>query len=303
MIELLLCLALPAAPAGTGTLVLCGEAFELPEALARELAQGAPHLLLDFDGPGPDPLAQSGSAVVRPDLSGDWNLRREAALLPEFARTRAVVLQAATWLSCWQHLEPEQKDSRLAQELRAALRAGRPVVACGAAAGYCASWSLVSRTEIRRTQRNPRADDPNLVATGLDFAHGWMLDTSVQQPATGALRLLRATQHFGNARALFLAGPVAWIVRGERQEAEVAGSGTAAVLDLSHARRSRGDLREGRLLLLQGGDRLRFEKELEQRPSDAARPEPARAGLGLPFEPVRNAGAGFEYRFDWIVQR
>ena len=45
MIALLHCLQ-------AGTLVLCGEAFELPEALARELAQGAPHLVLDFDAQG-----------------------------------------------------------------------------------------------------------------------------------------------------------------------------------------------------------------------------------------------------------
>jgi len=45
--------------------------------------------------------------------------------------------------------------------------------------------------------------------------------------------LLRAAQAFGNERALYLSGPVAWIVRGGAQEAEVAGSGSAAVFDLA----------------------------------------------------------------------
>ncbi len=292
-----LCLAL--ALAQGGTLVLCGESFELSEALARELCGGAPHLVLDFGSPGPDPLARGGSPAVRPDLGGDWSVPREAALLPELERTRAVVVNAPTWLSCWQHFKPEQKDSRFEQELRAALRAGRPLIASGAAAAYCASWSLVTREEIGRVQRNPRRADPNLVANGLAFAEGWMVDTSAQESA-GALRLLGAAQHFGNARALYLSGPVAWIVRGGDQEAQVAGSGCAAVFDLAHARRSRADLKEGRLLLLQNGDRLRFEKELELRPGGEAAKDPPWKQLGLPFEPQRS---GFGYRFDWIVQR
>ena len=125
-----------------------------------------------------------------------------------------------------------------------------------------------------------------------------MVDTSTQQPQ-GAQRLLRAAQHSGNARALFLRGPVAWIVRGSG-EAEVAGSGSVAVFDLAHARRSRQDLREGRLLLLADGDRLRFEKEIELRPAHAAGEPPAWQPFGLPFEPVHT---GLEYRFDWIAQR
>jgi len=285
-----------------GTLVLCGERFELPESLARELAGGAPHLVLDFGGPGADPLAHSGSAAVRPDLSGDWNLQREAQLLPELARTGAVVVSAPNWLSCWQHFKPEQKDSRLEQELRAALRAGRTVVASGAAASYCASWSLVAREELHRAQRNPRAEDPNLLVTGLDFAPGWMLDTSEQQSAGGALRLVKAAQHFGNPRALYLAGPVAWIVRAGA-EVEVAGTGCAAVFDLAHARRSRSDIREGRLLLLQGGDRLRIGKELAALPGGASGKASPLKELALPFEPVRSGDGTLEYRFDWIVQR
>jgi len=285
-----------------GTLVLLGERFELPEALARELAGDAPHLVLEFGGPGADPLARSGSAAVRPDLSGDWSVQREAQLLPELARTRAIVVSSPSWLACWQHLTPEQKDARLEQELRAALRAGRTVVASGAAASYCATWSLVTREELQRTQRNPRAEDPNLLVTGLDFAQGWMLDTSEQQSAGGALRLLKAAQHFGNARALYLAGPVAWIMRGG-EEADIAGTGCAAVFDLAHARRSRADLREGRLLLLQGGDRLRIGKELAALPGGASGKAPPLKELGLPFEPVPSGSGTLEYRFDWIVQR
>jgi len=297
MIALLLALAPQA-----GTLVLCGERFELPEALARELAGGAPHLVLDLGDSGVDPLARSGSPAVRPDLAGDWNAQREAALLPELARTAAVVVNATDWLACWQHFKPEQKDSRLEQELRAALRSGRTLVATGAAAAYCSSWSLVTREEIHRAQRNPRHEDPTLVANGLGFAPAWMVESAVQKDAS-AMRLLRAAQHFGNARALYLSGPVAWIVRGANEQAEVAGSGTVAVFDLAHARRSRADLREGRLLLLRSGDRLRFEKELELLPAASAAAEPQLQPLGLPFEPLRSAGAGFEYRFDWIVQR
>jgi len=297
--SLLACLQ---ALAQTGTLVLCGEAFELPEALARELAGGAPHLLLDFGGAGVDPLARSGSPAVRPDFSGEWSVQREAALLPELGRAHAVVVSAPNWLACWQHFKPEQKDSRLEQELRAALRAGRPVIASGAAAAYCASWSIVTREEIQRAQRNPRREDGNLVANGLAFAEGWMIDTSAQAPADAA-RLLRASGQFGNARALYLSGPVAWIVRGGAREAEIAGSGSAALFDLAHARRSRGDLKEGRLLLLRTGDRLRFEKELEPLPANLPAREPPGKELGLPFELVPSGRAGFEYRFDWIVQR
>jgi hypothetical protein len=292
--------------AQSGTLVLCGESFELPEPLARELAAGAPHLVLEFGSAGVDPLARSGSPAVRPDLSGDWSAAREEALLAELGRTRAVVLGSPTWLDCWKHFKPEQKDSRLEQELRAALRAGRPLVATGAAAAYCASWSLVTREEIQRAQRNPRHEDPNLVANGLAFAEGWMLDTSGQEPG-GAARLLRAATNFGNARALFLSGPVAWIVRGDAHEAEIAGSGCAAVFDLAHARRSRGDLKEGRLLLLRNGDRLRFEKELEALPANPAANPPTRdppgKELSLPFETLPIGRGGFEYRFDWIVKR
>jgi len=286
----------------TGTLVLCGERFELPESLARELAGDAPHLVLEFGSPGTDPLARAGLAAVRPDLSGDWSLQRELQLLPELARTSAVVVSAPTWFACWQHFKPEQKDSRLEVELRAALRAGRTVVACGAAASYCASWSLVTREELRRTQRNPRAEDPNLLVTGLDFASGWMLDTSDQQGADGAQRLLKAAQHFGSPRALYLAGPVAWIVRGG-EEVEVRGTGCAAVFDLAHARRSRADLREGRLLLLQEGDRLRIGKELAALAGSAAGKDPPLKELRLPCEPVRSGTGTLEYRFDWIVQR
>jgi len=158
----------------------------------------------------------------------------------------------------------------------------------------------VLREEIHRAQRNPRREDPTLVANGLDFAPGWMVECAAQKDAS-ATRLLRAAQHFGSARALYLSGPVAWIVRGD--EAEVAGNGLAAVFDLAHARRSRADLREGRRLLLSSGDRLRFAKQLELQPAAPAAGEPALKPLGLPFEPVRVAGAGFEYRFDWIVQR
>jgi hypothetical protein len=296
-------LILALALAQTGTLVLCGERFEFSASLAREFAGGEPHLVLEFGSPGLDPLAHADTPAVRPDLSGDWNARREAELLPELARTGPIVICAPTWISCWKHFKPEQKDSRLEQELRAALRAGRTVVACGAAASYCASWSRVTREELRRTRRNPRAEDPNLLVTGLAFAPGWMLDTSDEQRAAGALRLLRAAQHFGNERALYLAGPVAWIVRGGAAEAEVAGSGSAIVFDLAHARRSRGDLREGRLLCLRNGDHLRFEKELTAHPDGTAGADPSWADLGLPFEPVRSGSAAREYHFDWIVQR
>jgi cyanophycinase-like exopeptidase len=213
-----------------------------------------------------------------------------------------VVVESPTWLACWQHFKPEQKDSRLEVELRAALRSGRPVVATGAAAAYCAAWSLVTREEIQRAQRNPRHEDPNLVANGLAFAEGWMIDTSGQEPG-GAARLLRATTNFGNARALYLSGPVAWIVRGDAHEAEIAGSGCAAVFDLAHARRSRGDLKEGRLLLLRNGDRLRFEKELEALPANLPAREPPGNELRLPFEALPAGLGGIEYRFDWIVQR
>jgi hypothetical protein len=297
MIALLLALATQA-----GTLVLCGESFELPQALARELAGSAPHLVLDFGTPGADPLARAGSPAVRPDLSGEWSAQREAALLSELARCGAIVVAAETWLSCWQHFKPEQKDSRLEQELRAALRAGRPLVATGAAASYCASWSLVTREEIRRVQRNPRREDPNLVATGLDLAQGWMVDCALQKQA-GLVRLLRASRDFGNARALFLSGPVAWVVRGAKDEAELAGSGFAVVLDLAHARRSRDDLREGRLLVLCAGDRVRFAKEIEVEPRAGARTQPGWKALGLPFEPAAEPRPGLEYRFDWFVQR
>ena len=296
--------------AQSGTLVLCGASFELPEPLARELASGAPHLVLEFGSAGVDPLARSGSPAVRPDLSGDWSVSREQALLEQLGRTRAVVVDSSTWLACWQHFKPEQKDSRLEQELRAALRAGRPLIASGAAAAYCASWSLVTREEIQRTQRNPRREDPNLVANGLAFAEGWMIDTSLQSPG-GAARLLRATTEFGNARALYLSGPVAWIVRDGAQEAEVAGSGCAAVFDLAHARRSRGDVKEGRLLVLRAGDRLRFEKELEALPASLPANPPANLSgreapgkeLGLPFDALPVGRSGIEYRFDWIVPR
>jgi hypothetical protein len=297
---LVLCVQAPAARAGT--LVLCGEGFELPEALARELAGPRPHLLLDLDGPAADPLARAGSPALRPDLSGDWSAAREAALLPELARSGAVVVTATTWLSCWQHFKPEFKDSRLEQELRASLRAGRTLVATGAAAAYCGSWSLVTREEIGRVQRNPRREDPNLVANGLAFAPGWMVESALQ-PHAGATRLLRASRDFGNARALFLSGPVAWIVRGTAQEAELAGSGFAAVFDLAHARRSRDDLREARLLLLGAGDRVRFAKELEVEPATGARGVPGWKALGLPCEPAHEVRPGLEYRFDWLVQR
>lgn len=303
MIALLLPLALGGEATRTGTLVLCGERFEFAEALARELAGDAPHLVLDLCAAGPDPLARSGSPAVRPDLSGDWSVQREAALLPELARTRAVVVSASDWLACWRHFKPEQKDSRLEQELRSAWRAGRTVIATGAAASYCASWSLVTRAELHKTQRNPRAEDPNLVASGLDFASGWMLDCAAQAGSEGALRLLRASQRFGNARALFLSGQAAWIVRGGAEEAELAGSGSALLFDLAHARRSRADLREGRLLVLHAGDRVRFEKEIEYRPGSAAAAPPDWKALGLPLAPAAVRAGAFEYRFDWIVQR
>ncbi|MBK7645529.1 MAG: hypothetical protein IPJ19_21265 [Planctomycetes bacterium] len=306
VLALLLALALqapPAVPARAGTLVLAGESFELEAPLARELAGSAAHLVLDLDGDAPDPLARSDSKGLRPDLSGDWGASREAELLPLLEQSGAIVLQARTWLSCWKHLKPEQKDSRLEQELRAALRAGRTLVATGAAASYCASWSLVSREEIHRAQRNPRSEDPNLVVTGLDFARGWMLDTSTES-ASGAARVVRAAQHFGSNRALFLQGPVAWIVREGAPQAQITGSGFAAVFDLSHARRSRGELREGRMLLLREGDQLRIGKRLELLPGQApSAAEPDWKRLALPFEPVRAAGSGREYRFDWLAQR
>jgi hypothetical protein len=299
LLALALALQAPVAPAAhQGTLVLCGERFELPEALAHELAGDAPHLVLELDETGLDPLARSASRALRPDLAGDWSAGREAALLPELERSQAVVVTARTWIACWRHFKPEQKDSRLEVELRAAWRAGRPVVATGAAAAYCAGWSLVAREELQRTQRNPRQEDPNLAVSGLDLAPGWMVDTSTQE-APGALRLLRASQRTGNARALYLRGPVAWIVRGAAQ-AEVAGSGSVAVFDLAHARRSRADLEDGRLLLLGDGDRLRLGKELELVPARPAGEPPAWKQFGLPFEPRR---AGSEYRFDWIAQR
>jgi hypothetical protein len=299
---LLLSLLAQAPPARSGTLVLCGEGFELDEALARELGGARPHLVLDLDGTCPDALARGGTQAVRPDLSGAWNAQRETALLPELARTGAIVVNATTWISCWQHFKPENKDSRLEQELRAALRAGRTLIATGAAAAYCGSWSLVRREEIARAQRNPRRDDPTLVANGLDFATGWMVESAAQKQA-GATRLLRASQQFGNARALFLSGQVAWIVRGGAEEAELAGSGFAVAFDLAHARRSREDLREARLLILGAGDRLRFSKEIEVEPAAGERRVPGWKTLGLPFEPAHESRPGLEYRFDWIAPR
>lgn len=298
MIALALCAAL--AGQQPGALVLCGESFELSEALARELAGSAPHLVLDLDAPAADPLARSASPAVRADLSGEWSSAREAALLPDLARTGALVVNASSWIACWRHFQFEQKDSRLEQELRSAWRAGRPLVATGAAAAYCAGWSIATREEIQRAARNPRRAEPELVVGGLGLAREWMVDTALQAPA-GAERLLRQMQRLGNQRALFLSGPVAWIVRGD--EAQVAGSGLAAVFDLSRARRVREELREGRLLILRSGDRLRFEKELELQPGSPPANEPAWKPLGLPFEPMRTPGAGLEYHFDWLVQR
>ena len=300
MIALALCAVL--ASAQSGTLVLCGESFELPEALARELAGSAPHLVLDLDGAAPDPLAHGNSQALRPDLAGDWSAAREAALLPDLARAGAVVVQARTWLSCWQHFQYEQKDSRLEQELRAALRAGHPLVATGAAAAYCAAWSIVTREEIHKTARNPRRAEPELVVTGLEFARAWMVDTSTQAPA-GAERLLRESQRFGNARALYLQGPVAWIVRAaDGPVAEVVGSGCACVFDLARARRSREELRDGRLLLLHAGDQVRLGKELEPL-SSAAPADAALEILHLSVRAQRLPGSTVAYSFDWLAAR
>ncbi len=291
-----------------GTLVLCGEAFELPAALSRELAGNAPHALLATKGDVLDPLCGGDSPARRADLAGDPGSAREARALAALEGTRTIVVEAATWLECWQLFKPEFKDSRLELELRHAWQNGCTVIACGAAASYLASWSIVPREEIHRAVRNPRHAEAQLIANGLGLFDGWAVDTAAQEPS-GAARLLGASRRFGNARALYLAGPVAWIVREDGRAVELAGSGLAAVFDLSHARRSREDLREGRLVLLGAGERLRIGRELELASADPRAPEDpawstgALARLALPFQPVRLPRPGLEYVFDWTAQR
>lgn len=299
--------AAPAAPAPPsarhGTLVLCDEAFELSPALARELAGDAPHALLASGALALDPLRAAAGPLRRAELDVEAGPERQRRALAALVGARAIVIESSTWLECWQLFKPEFKDSRLEQELRHAWQDGASVIACGAAASYLGSWSLVPREEVHRAVRNPRHAEPELVANGLGFFPGFMVDTASQSPA-GARRLLDGTRRFGNTRALFLAGRLAWIVRDEGRAVELAGEGCAAVFDLARARRSRATLREARLVLAGPGETLALRHELEivredERASGSVEwTRTALARLALPLEPVRLSLPGGDYVFD-----
>jgi len=167
VIALLLALAL----AQGGTLVLCGESFELPEPLARELAGGAPHLVLEFGAAGLDPLARGRLAGREARPLRRVGLQREAALLPELGRTRAVVVSGADVARpAGSTSSPSRRTRVSSRSCARPLRGGRPVIATGPRPPTAppGRWSRARRSSASSATR--AAKDPNLVANGLAFA-------------------------------------------------------------------------------------------------------------------------------------
>jgi hypothetical protein len=291
------------APPRTGTIVLLGEPFVLPSEVSSELlAISRPGECVWITPSGTasdatDPLRDSCAEVARLEL--DPNAEQAAddgALCERVRRAGSIALTHGSYLDWYSLLRPSEKPSGLCAALLEARRSGALLVASGAAASFLSDWAAVDRAAFHRLQRNPRNDREHTLAQGLGLLRGLSVDAS-GAPLGGWSRWLTLAARSSGDLALYLHGPVAWILRGDRDgDAIVRGSGAAFVLDLEHASRSRGSLLGARLSLLLDRDRW---SSRERSVLTAARPlEPNAADSAREIPPSTTAPDAETVRFE-----
>lgn len=179
--------------------------------------------------------------------------------LPEPARAiesaAAIELVGGTWLGWWKLLLRDGKASRIALALHEAHRRGVPIVGTGAAAGFLAAYSPVDRAELGREEKNHHRPDAASPFAGLGLVD--VLFDGDGVPRGSLERELRVLLRSGLVDAVFVSGAGAWIIEESSASARFLGRPGAAalVVDVANARRMRESLREGRVSLLEPGQR------------------------------------------------
>lgn len=250
---------LDAHPGGTVALAASAFAWTEPEARAFVGAAKGERVVIALEADAPDPLAASALPARRFTL--DSTAERVGDLTEpaqSLANAAAVELVGGTWIAWWRVLMPNGKTSRLALELSEAHRRGVPVLGAGAAAGFLAAAVPVARAELGRPERNPHRADPDAAFGGLGLVALVLDADALAHPSLD--RGLRALLRGGATSAVHLAGDAAWIVDEREQRARLLGRDGAFALfvDVSHARRMRESLREGRLTRVEPGEEWDF---------------------------------------------
>jgi cyanophycinase-like exopeptidase len=250
-----------ATPQRAGTVALLGESFELSEETCRELAASAPAGERIWIAPASssaaaevDPLVRMGPAVWRARLDAtEAHAGDDADVCQRVRGAATVVLTGGSYLEWYALFRPSEKTSGLHAALLAAHSSGALVVGSGAAAAFLAEWTVVDRAALHRVLRNPRDASEKLIVRGIGLVRGHVDSTAKHNGYVA--RLLKLAEHQRPDVALYLDGRVVWIERSRALDATVRGSGSAFVFDFRPARRERARLFDGRLALLQGGDR------------------------------------------------
>lgn len=240
-----------------GPVVVVSGHWSLPLDVARRVcADPTSRVRVTIGDPRPedvDVLANLGSATPTLALrTGVDHPGDDPALASRVRAARCVVLEGGTWVDWWRALEPWHKTTELGRAVLDARASGAAIVAVGAAGAYVSERSLISRALLQRPSRDPHDLEEHVLATGFDLVDGVCLDMAIDGRTTPEAMLDRLTTSDATW-AVWLDGEAAWIQDGRGRHATVAtGRGRALVFDLSCASRSRHDLRDGRLFLLDG---------------------------------------------------
>ncbi|MBI5364889.1 MAG: hypothetical protein HZA53_17055 [Planctomycetes bacterium] len=235
-----------------------------------------------------DPLSECGRPAREFVLEPESRFVGDASEpVGAIAHAAAVELVGGTWLGWWKLLLRDGKASRIALELHEAHRRGVPLVGTGAAAGFLAAYSPVERAELGREEKNLHRPDTASPFAGLGLVDGLF---DAEALAGGSLeRELRVLLRSGLVDAVFVSGAGAWIVDEQCATARFVGRPGAAalVVDVANARRMRESLREGRVSLLEPGQRwdLARRRPVAVEPAWKRGPVPA-VGSALSSDPL-----------------
>ena len=246
----------PAAERAPGRVVLVGADASIDAATAAELG-GQERLLLAPGDPAQavDPLAAAGGTARRIGIDGTKRFVGDERPTAEVIRSaRCIVLSGGGYLDWFRLVTPGGTTTRLSDSIRAAHRGGATVVGVGAAAPYLAQWAMIERSAIDHPERNPRRHREEIAIEGLGLVRDLLVDTSARERGDPG-RMLRAAFDGHVEAALYLDGPTVWIDDPAHASARVAGPGRTIFFDLDAARRLRGTWRDGRIAVLEDGDR------------------------------------------------
>ncbi len=245
----------PRAAAQAGPVVLLGEQAELASVPELAGAGEVGMLLLAGSGGSPPPIdarAYGGGASTRLlDLGPQSQPGRED--LAALQRAPAIAFGPGSlpdWLAA---LRPSGKTGAALASVREAWSQGALVLGRGDGAALLSGAFVVDGpAELHWSDRNPRARDRPLCATGLGFQPWFLLDTA--ERSSGRIeRLLEALLGGDLDLALYLGARSAVVADTGRGRLIVRGTEPVILIDVSRARRDRRGFRGARWSFLGAG--------------------------------------------------